>query len=46
MRRSSYGRIIQIAIAVISLILTLQAVSMMMFASLGQTAGSKGWGYI
>lgn len=46
MSRFSYDRIILIAIAIISLILTLQAVSMMMFASLGQTPNSDRWGYV
>lgn len=46
MSRSSYNRIMLIAIAVASLIVTLHAVSMMMFASLGQTSSSDRWGYI
>ena len=46
MNRSNYRRIILIAIAVITLFLTTQAVSMMMFASLGSTSASDRWGYI
>ena len=46
MSKSVYIRITTVAIAVGSLIVTLHAVSMMMFASLGQTSSSDSWGYI
>lgn len=46
MHQSIRQRITIIAIAVISLILTLQAVSKMVFASLGSTASSNSWSYV